>query len=246
MRKRVKAKVGDTLIEVTMAIGIFSMVAVAVVSVVNSSTSGAQSALETTLTREEIDSQAEALRFIQSSYISTRNTESSSTEKYAKLWQAIINQAQDVNSGEDIATFRPDTCDELYDTTRFANQKAFIINVNNLSSDNINDIIFTAENSDVLSPASTYPHVMYTDKEDTLLEQGTDTIISHAEGIYIIAVKDPRSTTIVTDNSLSGISQKTAYYDFYIRTCWHTSGSKSPSTISTVIRLYDPAVINND
>ena len=48
-------RVGDTLVEVTLAIGIFSMVAIAVVAVVSGSTSGAQSALETTVTREQID-----------------------------------------------------------------------------------------------------------------------------------------------------------------------------------------------
>ena len=61
---------GDTLVEVSLAIGIFSMVAIAAVSVINGSTNGAQSSLESTITREEIDGQAEALRFIQSAYVS--------------------------------------------------------------------------------------------------------------------------------------------------------------------------------
>ena len=65
MRKRI----GDTLVEVALAIGIFSMVAISVVAVVSGSSSGAQSSLETTVTREQIDAQAEALRFIHNSYI---------------------------------------------------------------------------------------------------------------------------------------------------------------------------------
>ena len=62
-------KKGDTLVEVSLAIGIFSMVAIAAVSVINGSTNGAQASLESTITREEIDGQAEALRFIQSAYV---------------------------------------------------------------------------------------------------------------------------------------------------------------------------------
>ena len=41
---------GDTLIEVAIAIAIFSLVSIGVVSVVSSSTSAAQSALEITVT----------------------------------------------------------------------------------------------------------------------------------------------------------------------------------------------------
>ena len=58
-------KKGDTLVEVTLAVGIFSMIAIAVVAVMSNGTSESQTALETTLAREEIDTQVEALRFIQ-------------------------------------------------------------------------------------------------------------------------------------------------------------------------------------
>ena len=50
-----KLKRGDTLIEVTIAIGIFSMIAIMAVLVVNTSISGTQAALENTVTREEIN-----------------------------------------------------------------------------------------------------------------------------------------------------------------------------------------------
>ena len=76
-------KKGDTLIEVTLAVGIFSMVAVAVVAVMSNGTAGAQTSLETTLTREQIDAQAEALRFIHSAYISDME---GLDGRYSKLW----------------------------------------------------------------------------------------------------------------------------------------------------------------
>ena len=67
-------KKGDTLIEVCIAIGIFSLVAIGVASVMSSGTAGSQTALETTITRKEIDAQGDALRFIHESYISGKNS----------------------------------------------------------------------------------------------------------------------------------------------------------------------------
>lgn len=61
---------GDTLIEVLFAVAIFSLVAVSSMSIMNQGTATAQRALEITLVRQEIDAQAEALRFLNASYIS--------------------------------------------------------------------------------------------------------------------------------------------------------------------------------
>ena len=115
-----KFKKGDTLVEVALAIGIFSMVAITVVSVVNSSTSSAQSALEVTITREEIDAQAEALRFIHDSYSTGDDTGStsslSSNTTYSNIWNKIISLAKTVpTDGESTdLEYQPSTCEELY------------------------------------------------------------------------------------------------------------------------------------
>ena len=105
-------KKGDTLIEVTLAVGIFSMVAVAVVSVVSTSTSNGQIALETTLAREQIDAQAEALRFIHSSAVSALE-EGKKTEKFVKLWEEIKKNANTSNANG-VLEYSPNTCAELY------------------------------------------------------------------------------------------------------------------------------------
>ena len=84
-------KKGDTLIEVLLAVGIFSMIAISVVAVMSGGTSSAQTALETTLAREEIDAQAEALRYIHDSYINDKNSDNSDLPTVA-LWRKIINQ----------------------------------------------------------------------------------------------------------------------------------------------------------
>lgn len=230
-------KRGDTLIEVMLAVGIFSMVAVAVVAVMSGGTSSAQTALETTLTREAIDAQAEALRFIQSSYIAEKDNVNG---EYANLWQAITSNALDIkDKSEDyqksITQFSPDDCSNLYSGDNLKNQHAFIINTRVLGSDPSAAFI-TATNGSFIS-ASTYPRLVYVD-EGNLASESFSPSLSSVEGIYIVAVKDPGSTTIAGTN-------KSAYYDFYIRTCWYGTGDKTPSTISTVMRLYDPGIVKN-
>lgn len=53
---------GDTIIEVLLAVTVFSVVAVAAMGIMNHGVAVAQQALETTQVKQQIDSQAEALR----------------------------------------------------------------------------------------------------------------------------------------------------------------------------------------
>ena len=242
MIKRV-GKRGDTLIEVMLAVGIFSMVAVAVVAVMSGGTSSAQTALETTLAREEIDAQAEALRFVQASYIADKNDGEES--KYSELWKAITDKAYnyDTKTGawSDISTelsqYSPSSCSGLYDSnTSEAKAHGFILNTRKLGTfENPSDVIATGN---YLDQASTYPHLIFDDSNGILSNGNFNNTLQKAEGIYIIAVKDPNSTNIAGSESATS-----AYYDFYIRTCWYGTGDQSPSTISTVMRLYDPDAI---
>ena len=87
-------KKGDTLIEVTLAVGIFSMIAIAIVAVMSNGTAGAQTALETTLAREEIDAQAEALRFIHDAAAADKDSANSNSRddnsSFYNLWNKYI------------------------------------------------------------------------------------------------------------------------------------------------------------
>ena len=254
MNKRV-GKRGDTLIEVMLAVGIFSMVAVAVVAVMSGGTSSAQTALETTLAREEIDAQAEALRFIQTSYITSRESKES---KFGQLWKTIISKAINNNNPsyeiapaqESLLQYSPKSCDELYNSgDKEAETHGFIINTQKLGDfTDASDVVVA--NTDGggnkwLARASTYPHLIFgtstnnTD-DDNLVSTNSNSDLYRAEGIYIIAVKDPKTTNIV------GSGDTAAYYDFYIRTCWYGTGESNPSTISTVMRLYDPGIVKTD
>lgn len=60
---------GDTLIEVLFAFTILSLVVVGAMSIMNQGTLASQRSLETTLVRQEIDSQATTLRFLHSAYV---------------------------------------------------------------------------------------------------------------------------------------------------------------------------------
>ena len=247
-------KKGDTLIEVTLAVGIFSMVAIAIVAVMSSGISTAQTSLETTLTREEIDTQAEAIRFIHSAYVGDQQVKDS---PYVKLWQAITNGAEEVSSDEaeakSLLQFQPSTCQSIYDS--LAN--AFIINpraLNSLNSDSDINTVYISSNRQPakFTQTTTYPRLVYTRTEtststtdNTSLYEGNDySSLYRAEGIYVIAVKGNNDTFIVDKADQSG--KKSAFYDFYIRACWYGSNASEPSTISTVIRLYNPDAITSN
>lgn len=217
-----KMKKGDTLIEVVLAVGIFSMVAVAVMAVMNGGAASAQMALEATLAREEVDAQAEALRFIQSSYIADKDN---SDNKYSELWNNIKNKAIEADAD---MQFPPDQCSELYkDGGEVKAKNGFVLNTRELGSD-LSKVLVGV---DKLQTATTYPRLVYSD--DSSLTNDSSTTLNAAEGIYIVAVKDPDTTNI-------GNNKTSAYYDFYIRTCWYGSGGSAPSTIYTVVRLGDP------
>lgn len=242
--KKATARKGDTLIEVTLAVGIFSMVAVAVLAVMNGSASSAQTALEATLTREEIDAQADALRFIHSAYVADKSIAQSDSREtksvtqimadsdYAKLWHEIISNPANTDS---LAAYPPSTCETAYSDTSLAN--AFILNthllgeINNGTTDNI--VIRPTDGSNLFIPASTYPRLVYADSASLLANNNT---FQSAEGLYIVPVPEQLP---------AGSTDSPSYYDFYIRSCWYGIGDRdtAPSTISTVMRLYNPDYI---
>ena len=233
-----KKRVGDTLVEVALAIGIFSMVAIAVVAVMTSGTSSSQTALETTLTREEIDIQAEALRFIHSSYLANPDA---TANPYAALWKKITAKAINPASNSSYVDYSPSTCQSVLDSNTLKSN-GFVIDLHALSTDPKNAYYGYSNHKNNFTVASTYPRLLYSQKQvqgnDTLIDSTITANLSRVEGIYVIAVADRSTTQIVgPTNQATG---QLGFYDFYIRTCWYGAGDNSPSTISTVIRLYNP------
>ena len=249
-------KKGDTLIEVTLAVGIFSMVAIAVVAVMSNGTSNSQNALETTLAREEINVQAEALRFIHSSYVANKDVADS---RYAALWGKITSYALDVKNLNEstqntIFKFTPHDCSALYtnSTSSYDNiftQHAFIINprgLNDFNPSNVEEkaIFFAHRKGSKFSATQTYPRLVFgtSGNPENIVSSSFSENLDKAEGIYVVAVKDNKTTNIVNQNkgNINDTVKASAFYDFYIRTCWYGNNAEEPSTISTVIRLYDP------
>jgi type II secretory pathway pseudopilin PulG len=89
-----RRQAGDTLIEVLFAVTVFSLVVVTSLTLMNQGTSASLRSLQITLVRQEIDSQAEALRFLNAAYVSAyypgyAPTTASAGREYYKIVQDI-------------------------------------------------------------------------------------------------------------------------------------------------------------
>jgi len=263
MPAEVISRRGDTLIEVLFSILVFSLVAIITVNLMNNGISTAQRSLEITMARTEIDAQAEALRFVHHSFLNEHKF-ASGVKQYDALWQKIVDNARSPDtSGKFANSFNDiDTCEQIYEPTAdygVVKGKAFVLNTRLIHPEstlylgdkatetiNYNDllkemVVFPdAKVADSkFQPTPLYPRIIYrplsktTDKNssDDLKEQSTYRQIALAEGIWVFAVK--------SSDQLGGQPQ---FYDFYIRTCWHSIGRQVPSTIGTIIRLYNPAI----
>lgn len=87
---------GDTIIEVLFAITVFSLLAVGSLAIMNQGTAAAQRSLELTLVRQQIDSQAEALRYIQTSYVTAyAGSGTYDPDSPAAEWRRLVDRAKD-------------------------------------------------------------------------------------------------------------------------------------------------------
>lgn len=206
---------GDTLVEVLFATAVFSLVAVGCLSIMNQGTATAQRALEITLVRNEIDAQAEALRFLNSSYISAYQTD----PNYSYLPNTPAGQwklLQDKVTTNNVSTFGAsgNTCPTIPNGSFILNaRKALYIDPSVLKP----------------SGAKTFSRVVY--DNDNPPAAPVDAVTS-AEGIWIEAVK------VWPDNSNN--QGNVGYIDFHIRACWDSPGQSVPVTLGTIVRLYEP------
>lgn len=100
---------GDTLIEVIFAITVFSFIVVTALSLMNQGVAAAQRSLEITIVRQQMDGQAEVLRFLHESYVegyqsgqSFNLTDSISTpaEEYYKIIQVATGRSSASKFGD--------------------------------------------------------------------------------------------------------------------------------------------------
>ena len=253
---------GDTLIEVMFAVGIFGLVAISAISLMNRGLQTSQRTLETTMARQEIDTQAEALRFIHEAYISE---ESMSENPYAELWEKIIEKSY---STADLLAEVPDfysgyngsvnSCASLYENLP---KNSFVINprmldaldignmINGVNGANLSDAIISPNPADEddhnLHTSATYPRLLYgiefNNSDDNTLSDADSSDVNYsqsfysAEGIWVTAVQSDDGL----DCASEGGDFRPDFYDFYIRTCWDSPGGHSSNTVGSTVRLYN-------
>lgn len=183
-------KRGDTLIEVVCAIVVFALVSVIALTLMNMGVTSAQAALETTMTRNEVDAQAEAIRFLQSAYIAERGFPAE-RQQYADVWRKITQPYDAGGLSIDPGTLDNEfwlgrgTCNQLYDDTTpgyIGDNYGFIINTRFIQPSDLDFTLMDAEGAelsreaflemmlvqsrlepDVFQQAPLYPRIVYSD-----------------------------------------------------------------------------------
>lgn len=159
-----KRKSGDSIIEVLIAVAIFSAIAVAALGIMNQGLGNAQSSLETTIVRTEMDTQAERIRFLADSVISDPG-DSNDENSYSSKWNAITKNA--------LATSGPDT--DVYE--------AFINNYKTEQLTSCNDVINASYHAFALGNDLT---------AKTELGSNSSAIPSvDTGGLFVVSVKSP-------------------------------------------------------
>lgn len=186
-------KKGDTLIEVTLAVAVFSMVMVVGIGAMNGGMARTQASLQLSLSRDAMNSQAETLRYINNIYLN----------KYASGSGDMFSKWREITAKAKTSATRLNNCPT--DQTAFNALNAIAINVNDKTFPLITG-------NEKITPANTYPQ---------LAANGAT-----SQGMWIEVVR-PRA--------------RSGYYDFHIRACWIAPGNNTPTTLGTIVRLYDPA-----
>ena len=201
---------GDTIIEVLFAVTIFAMIAVGSLAIMNQGTATAQRSLEVTLVRQQINAQAEALRYIHAAYVASYQQGMTATGA-AGEWQTI---RKDYSATGSVSPFGDVTGGTMC-PTKVPGEAPFIMNARLAKVAPTGTVSMTPTGGASVPP---FAQVMYND----------DSSIAQSYGLWIEAKPDMAANG-------------TAYVDFHIRACWDTPGSSHPSTLGTIVRLYEPA-----
>ncbi|MES2631122.1 MAG: type II secretion system protein [Patescibacteria group bacterium] len=212
-RLNAKHEKGDTLIEVLFAVTVFSFIVVSALSIMNQGLATSQRALEITLVRQQMDAQAETLRFLHDSYVQAY--QSGTTAYEAGTPAAEYNELIQYIKGGDPVSARTAA-------SQFGGVGPCVV-PNNASTDFIlNPIAATYMSNDmktgVFTNATTFAQLTYTSGNE----------INHSEGIWIEAVRSDTGGT------------NAGSIDFHIRACWAAPGLDMPMNLGTIVRLYEP------
>lgn len=213
-RVRIRPQAGDTLIEVLFAITIFALIVVTALAIMNQGTASAQRSLEMSLVRQEMDNQAETLRFLHEAYVtnyqagyeSNPNLKlSGATGEFYKIVQAV--KAAGIVSATPI---------EGVTTCPTPPNGSFVLNTRTGTA---------ITNQTIFGTPVTYAQLIF----DPLAPSS----LTSSQGLWIEAVRSAPNTT-------DPAQAKTGYIDFHIRACWDTVGASQPKSMGTIVRLYEP------
>lgn len=210
-------KRGDTVIEVMFAVAVFSMVAVAGLSIMNRGTATAQRSLEITLVRQQIDAQAETLRLVHDAYVTSRSVDAQNgddTIDVSGVWGAVLD-----NVSESGILPLSEAMDSSGNCVAPSNEM-FVLNTRSPSVRTTIDFLDTSAGVEGLAIPPVYAQVHY-DDDDTIQE---------VHSMYVQGIYDRRGDDTTPDA-----------IDFHIRACWHAPGSLVPVTMGTIVRLYMPS-----
>jgi len=185
---------GDTLIEVLFATAIFSLIAVGGLAIMNQGMTASQRALEITLVRNEIDAQAEALRFLNASYIAAYEPDavyldSTPAGQWSKISETALSDS--ASSFNRAGSKCPSSINGL-------RSSSFVINTKSAK--------YTELTVSNFQSAQTFSQLIY---------DGVGNITS-ADGIWVEAVS--------YKPNLGNSQDKMGYIDFHIRACWDSPG----------------------
>jgi type II secretory pathway pseudopilin PulG len=221
MLKRVFER-GDTLIEVLFAVSVFSFVVVGSLAIMNQGTAASQRSVEITLVREQMDAQAETLRFMHDSYVAvyqsgiTFNT----TDRDPVTNELITSPAEEWYMLKQYVD-SVDLSSDDYDNTSCPVTPlpgSFAVDPKNVKF---------VSGATSLVPAESPPDTGFA--QLTYNANGT---LAAAKGIWIRAIS--------ADTSSDQGEGTAGYVDFHIRACWGSAGVSLPLTLGTIVRLYEP------
>lgn len=255
------AKRGDTIIEVMFAFAIFSLIAIISVSMMNIGLAASERSLELVTARNELNAQAEALRFIHSSYISELslptcdpiNRPGEKCQQFYEIWDSITRLARWVGDVESNPASKIDypmeQCEKVYanNNVLLTSNNAFVINGRELhsltnagynSSSALNKALIVARstNTDVFVMPELNARIIYTENGTMSDNNSVSTMNTLTNYTTVSRVEGIWVYAV----SGGGTSTNPAYYDFYIQTCWNGSGSPVATSLDTIIRLYNP------
>ncbi|MBQ6355113.1 hypothetical protein IJJ18_01685 [Candidatus Saccharibacteria bacterium] len=243
----IKGKRGDTMIEVLFAIAVFALVSVLSIIVMNSGVATVEATLELSMARNEIDAQSEALRYIHNSFLSEREFVNDELgQPYANIWKELKKNINSADS-DAILPLSINDCKTRYEGTSSENifsRKTIILNTRKLDPTNPKNTIISVDSlnaKDIFQPTQLNPRLIFNNSATTTSEDNTDTKLYESE--YFTNLKSAEGIWIIPIASSPNLDGSPEFYDFHIYTCWIAPGRDYPTTIGTIMRLYNPELI---